>query len=252
MALCTTEYFAGQGKVYVAPRASAGSINGGWVELGDTDNLQITTAQTYEDIYESCSGTRSIVAHYVTQTDWAFQVDALSFSKENLARALYGTASAVTGSSVLAEAPKVYALNQIVPLAHPGVSAVTVKVGSTTLTKDTDYTLDAANGTITIISASNMGGAAPWTLDVGYTYAAYDKVETNTTVGGEYAFRFEGINMTTKKPVIVEIHRVALDLADALSLISTTPNRFVMSGMVLADPDAGSGESAYVTIKKAV
>ena len=252
MATCTTEYFAGQGKVFVAPRATAGSINGGWTELGDTDNLQITTSQNYEDIYESCSGTRSIVAHYVTQTDWAFQVDAMSFGKENLARAFYGTASAVTGASVTAEAVTGYALNQIIPLAHPGVSAVVVKDGATTLTAGTDYTLDAANGTITLISATNLTGPAPYSITADYTYAAYDKVETNTTTGGEYSFRFEGINMTTRKAVIVEVHRVALDLADTLSLISTTPNKFAMKGMVLADADAGVGESQYVTIKKAV
>lgn len=252
MAICTTEYFAGQGKVYVAPRATAGAINGGWTELGDTDNLQITTSQNYEDIYESCSGTRSIVAHYVTQTDWAFQVDAMSFSKDNLARAFYGTASSVTGSSVVGEAVTAYALNQMVPLEHPGVSAVVVKDGVTTLTVGVDYTLDAANGTITVISATNLSGPAPYDLTVDYTYAAYDKVETNTATAGEYSFRFEGINMTTGKKVIAQVHRVALDLADTLSLISTSPNKFSMSGMVLADPSAGAGESAYVTIKKAI
>ena len=211
MATCTTEYFAGQGKVFVAPRATAGAINGGWTELGDTDNLQVTTSQNFEDIYESCSGTRSIVAHYVTQTDWAFQVDAMSFSKDNLARAFYGTASGVTGASVVDEPVTAYALNQIVPLAHPGVSAVVVKDGATTLTVTTDYTVDAANGTITLVSATNLTGPAPYSLEVSYTYAAYDKVETNTTTGGEYSFRFEGINMTTRKAVIVEVHRVALD-----------------------------------------
>lgn len=250
MATCTTEYFAGQGKVFVAPRTKAGAISGGWTELGDTEKLEITTKQNYQDIYESCSGNRSIVAHYVTQTDWAFSVDAKSFSKENLARAFYGTSSAVSGSSVTGEAPVCYALNQIIPLKHPGVSSVVVQKGATTLVKDTDYTLDAANGTITMISATNLG-TLPATLDVDYTYAAYDKVETNTTTSGEYAFRFEGINMTTGKVVIAEIHRVALDLAGALSLISTAPATFTMGGMVLADSTAGVNESQYVTIKKA-
>lgn len=251
MATCTTEYFAGQGKVFVAPRATAGAINGGWTELGDTDKLEITTKQNYQDIYESCSGTRSIVAHYVTQTDWAFSVDAMSFSKENLARAFYGTASAVTSGSVTAEAVTGYALNQIIPLKNPGVSAVAVKKGVTTLTAGTDYTVDAAKGTITLISSANVG-VAPYNLTVDYSYAAYDKVETNTQLSGEYAFRFEGINMTTGKVVIAEVHRVALDLAQALSLIGTQPNKFTMGGMVLADTSAGVGESQYVTIKKAV
>lgn len=251
MATCTTEYFSGQGKVYVAPRAKSGAINGGWTELGDTSRLEITTNQTFQDIYESCSGNRSIVAHYVTQTDWAFAVDAMSFSKENLARAFYGTASAVVGGSVTDEAVTAYALNQVIPLKHPSVSAVVVQKGATTLTVGTDYTVDAANGTITLVSSANAG-TLPAALTVDYTYAGYDKVETNTVTGGEYAFRFEGINMTTGKAVIATVHRVALDLAGTLSLISTSPSTFTMEGMVLSDPSAGAGESQYVTIKKAV
>lgn len=250
MATCTTEYFSGQGKVFVAPRAKSGAINGGWTELGDTQKLEISTKQTYQDIYESCSGTRSIVAHYVTQTDWAFAVDAMSFSKENLARAFYGTASAVSSSSVTDEAVTAYALNQIIPLKHPGISAVTVSKGATTLTVGVDYVLDVTNGTVTLISSANAG-TLPAALTVDYTYAAYDKVETNVTTGGEFAFRFEGINMTTGRAVIAEVHRVSLDLAQTLSLIGTAPQTFTMSGMVLADPSAGVGESQYVTIKKA-
>lgn len=251
MATCTTEYFSGQGKVFVAPRTKAGAINGGWTELGDTSKLEITTNQTYQDIYESCSGTRSIVAHYTTQTDWSFAVDAMSFSKENLARAFYGTASAVTGATVTDESVTCYALNQIIPLKHPGVSALSITKGVTPLVANTDYTVDATNGTITIISATTVG-SLPATLLVDYTYAAYDKVETNTTTGGEYAFRFEGISMVTGKAVIAEIHRVALDLAGTLALIGTTPSTFTMEGMVLADSTQASGVSQYVTIKKAV
>lgn len=250
MATCNTEYFAGQGKVFVAPRSKGGAINGGWSELGDTSRMEISTSQNYQDIYESCSGNRSIVAHYVTQTDWNFAVDAMSFSKENLARAFYGTASAVVGGSVTDEAVTAYALNQIIPLKNPGVSAVTVQKGATTLVAGTDYTLDAANGTITIISSANTG-TFPAALTVDYTFAGYDKVETNVTQSGEFAFRFEGTNMTTGKAVIVEVHRVALNLAGALSIISTDPATFTMEGMVLADASAGVGESQYVTIKKA-
>lgn len=250
MATCNTEYFAGQGKVYIAPRQKGGAINGAWVELGDTSRLEVSTSQQYQDIYESCSGNRSIVAHYVTQTDWSFAVDAMSFSKENLARAFYGTSGAVVGASVTNEAVTAYALNSVIPLKNPGVSSVVVSKGATTLTVGVDYTVDAANGTITLISTANLG-TLPAALEVDYTFAGYDKIETNTVTSGEYAFRFEGTNMTTGKVVIAEIHRVALDLAQTLSLLSTSPATFTMGGMVLADASAGAGESQYVTIKKA-
>lgn len=255
MATCNTEIFAGQGKVFIAPRTKGGAINGAWTELGNSERLEISTNQTWQDVYESCSGNRDRIAHYVTQSEWTFAVDAMSFSKENLARAFYGTSSAVVGASVTAEAVTSYALNAVVPLKNPGVSAVVVKKGATTLTKSTDgtngdYTLDADNGTITLISVANAG-SLPAALTVDYTFAGYDRVDTNVTTAGEFAFRFEGINMTNGKAVIVEIHRVALNLAGALSLISETPAVFTMEGSLLPDAAAGVGQSQYVTIKKA-
>jgi hypothetical protein len=252
MATCTTEQFVGQGKVFVAPRASNGAINGGWTELGDTPRLEVSISQDFLDDYESCSGNRSITLHVPIQTDWEFSVDAKSFSKENLARAFYGTASAVSGATVTGEAPVGYALNQIIPLEHPNVSAVTVTKGVTPLVAGVDYTLDAKNGTITLISSTNLGGAGPWTLDVDYTYAAYEKVETNTQTISEYAFRFEGINLATKKSVIAKLHRVSLNMAETLSLIGNEVATFTMSGMMLADSTAGVGESQYMTIVKEV
>ncbi len=252
MSTCTTERFIGQGKVYVAPRASNGAINGGWTELGDTERLEISVSQDFVDDYESCSGNRAIALHVPIQTDWEFAVDAKSFTKENLARAFYGTASAVASASVTAEAVTAYGLNQIVPLANPGVSAVVVKKGATTLTAGTDYTVDATNGTITLISAANLGGSSPWSLTVDYTFAAHEKIETNTQTIAEYAFRFEGINIATKKSVIASIHRVSLNMAETLSLIGTEVNMFTMAGMMLADATQGAGESQYMTIQKAV
>lgn len=252
MSTCTTERFIGQGKVYVAPRSLNGAISGGWTELGDTERLEVNISQDFVDDYESCSGNRSIALHVPIQTDWEFAVDAKSFTKENLARAFYGTASAVAGSTVTDESVTGYALNQIIPLQNPGVSAVTVTVGVTTLTAGTDYTLDAKNGTITLISATNLGGAGPWTLTVDYTFGAYEKMAANTETIQEYAFRFEGINLATKKTVIAKIHRVALNMAETLSLIGTEVNTFTMGGMMLADPAGGAGDSQYLTIVKEV
>lgn len=252
MATCTTERFIGQGKVFVAPRASNGAINGGWTELGDTERLEINVSQDFVDDYESCSGNRSIALHVPISNDWEFAVDAKSFTKENLARAFYGSASAVVSGSVTDEAVTGYALNQIIPLKNPGVSAVVVQKGATTLTEGTDYTVDAKNGTITLISATNLGGAAPWALTVDYTYAAYEKIEANTQTVAEYAFRFEGINLATKKSVIANIHRVSLNMAETLSLIGTEVNKFTMSGMVLPDSTKAAGESQYMTIIKEV
>lgn len=250
MATCNTEYFIGNGKVYVAPRTSAGAISGGWAELGDSDSLSINLSQTFADIYESCSGNNNIAAHVPVTTDWEFSVDALSFSKDNLARALYGTASVVSSGSAVDEPLVGYALNQPIFTAHPGISAVVVKDGATTLTLGTDYTVDAATGTITLISATNLTGPAPYTITASYTYAAYDKVVTATGTLSELAFRFVGINKVTQKNVIVDIHRVALNMTEAVNFIGNEYQKFTLSGMVLPDANGTVGDSQYVTIRK--
>jgi len=252
MSTCNTEQFVGQGKVYVAPRASNGAINGGWTFLGDTPRLEVNVSQDFLDDYESCSGNRSLALHVPIQTNWEMSLDTKSFSKENLARAFYGTATAVTTGSEVGEAVVAFGLDQIVPLAHPGVSTVVVKQGSTTLTAATDYVVDPANGTITLISATNLTGVAPYTLAVDYTYAAYEKMEAATQTVAEYAFRFEGINIATKKAVIAKLHRVSLNMAETLSLIGTEVGLFTMTGGILADPTAGVGDSQYMTIVKQV
>lgn len=252
MSTCNTEQFVGQGKVYVAPRASNGAINGGWTFLGDTPRLEVNVSQDFLDDYESCSGNRSLALHVPIQTNWEMSLDTKSFSKENLARAFYGTASAVTTGSEVNEAVTAFGLDQIVPLAHPGVSAVVVNKGATLLTVGTDYVVDPANGTITVISAANMGGAAPWNLEVDYSYAAYEKMEAGTSTIAEYAFRFEGINLATKKTVIAKLHRVSLNMAETLSLIGTDVGLFTITGGMLADATAGVGESQYMTVVKSV
>lgn len=252
MSTCNTEQFVGQGKVYVAPRASNGAINGGWTFLGDTPRLEVAVTQDFLDDYESCSGNRSLALHVPIQTNWEMSLDTKSFSKENLARAFYGTASAVTTGTASGESVTAYGLGEIVPLANPGVSAVVVTMGATPLALNTDYTVDSANGTITLISATNLGGAGPWVLTVGYSFAAYEKMEAGTSTIAEYAFRFEGINLATKKTVIAKLHRVSLNMAETLSLIGTEVGLFTINGGMLADATAGVGDSQYMTIVKSL
>lgn len=257
MATCNTERFIGQGIVYVAPRTSNGAISGAWKSLGDTEALAVSITQDFVDDYESCSGNRSIAAHIPIKTDWNFSVDAKSFSKENLARAFYGSSSTVSGASVTDEAVVAYEADAPVPLAYPGVSALTIESATSagvTLTVTTDYSVDASNGTVTFTSAgyaklTEVSGTGKKAY-VTYTYSAHEEVQAATGTISEYAFRFEGINLATKKAVIVNLHRVALNMTEALSLIGIEVNKFKMSGMMLPDGTQPSGDSQYMTIIK--
>lgn len=85
-----TNYFRGQGKIYIATRASDGTL-GTFAEIGDADKLEITQAEQYDTVYESQSGARVKVVHSATQLDVNFSMDVLNFNGANFARALLGT-----------------------------------------------------------------------------------------------------------------------------------------------------------------
>lgn len=249
------EYFNGQGKVYLAHRASAGAIDGEWVFLGDSDSVEVTIDRSYNEHTESCSGSRNVATRVVDSTTWTFTANTFGFDKTNLARAMLGEASSVTGASVTDEAFTVFGSGTMIFTANPDISAVVITntAGSTTLVADTDYTVDALNGAIVFTSAGlaklTVSGSNKTGL-IDYTFAAYDKVKVNTTAEQEYAVRFVGVNRVNNEAVIADIHRVKLSPASALALIGTENLSYELTGLIQADSTQGTGESQYMVIKK--
>lgn len=248
MATTNTKYYAvGQGKVYIAPRDSTG-ITGGWTHVGDCDNFAITTAQQFLDIQESMSGNRATVVHVPTSTDYSLAVSVLNIDGKNLERALYGEASSQAGATVTGEAITAYAGSQA-NLKYPGVSAVTVKKGATTLVAGTDYTLDADFGTLTFLAGSTqVTGTAGVALTVDYTHSGYsNKIKAFTQGMKDFALRFEGKSIVDGLVQIGVVHRAALDLTKTLSLIGTGVNKLELTGKLLPAADQPAGESQFFT-----
>lgn len=242
------KYFAvPQGKVYIASRDANGQTSG-FTWLGDTDGFTITTTQQYLDIQESYSGNRGTVAHIPTQSDYSAEVSILNIDGANLARAFYGETAAVAGGSVVGEAITAYN-GQMSPLKYPDVSAVTVKKGATTLVANTDYTLDAVNGTITILPGSTQVPAGPGVaLTVDYTHGAIAaRLKLMTSGLKDYTLRFEGSSRFDNLAQVGTLHRVALDMAATLSLIGTGVNKLVVKGKLLPASEQPAGESQYFT-----
>jgi hypothetical protein len=96
-----TNYYRGQGKVYIATRAADGTL-GTFAEVGDADKFEITQSEQFDQVYESQSGARVKAVHSATQLDVNFSLDILNFNGANLARAILGTtttAQSITGVS---------------------------------------------------------------------------------------------------------------------------------------------------------
>ena len=248
MATTNTKYYAvGQGKVYIAPRDSTGVI-GGYTHIGDCDGFEITTAQQFLDIQESMTGNRSTVVHTPTSSDYSLSVSILNIDGDNLARALYGETASVAGATVTGEAINAYA-GTMAALKYPGVSAVTVKKGGTSLVAGTDYVLDADNGTLTFLAGSTqVTGAAAVALTVDYTHGGVaSRVKAFTQGLKDYTLRFEGKTVVDGKAQIGVVHRAALDMTKTLSLIGTGVNKLAVTGKLLPALEQPAGESQFFT-----
>lgn len=87
-------------------------------------------------------------------------------------------------TAVTAEAVTLDSTTNTATLAHPQVSAVTVKSGDglTTYSGSTDYSVDAANGTITRLTTGVI--AAGSALKIDYSYLDVAKVLASDIIGG--------------------------------------------------------------------
>jgi hypothetical protein len=238
-------YYAGQGKIFLAPRNASG-VAGDYRWIGDVSTFEISIAQKFIDDYESWSGMRAPTIHIPTQVDVNVALTVKSVSKENLTAFLYGSSSTSTGASVTAEAHTSYAIGGVVALKNPKVSAVSVHKGVTALVADTDYTLNATMGSITILTSTGVGD-----LTVDYTFASNQfAVEGLTQTIKNYALRFEGINLDNNdlgKNVLANVWNVPIDMLTKLGLIDVSKaQELPVSGKALPAAEiTAAGASQY-------
>lgn len=137
-----------------------------------------------------------------------------------------------------------------------------VNMGGTALTLNTDYTVDAAMGSIEWLAGSTKvpNNAVPLTgsglgtpISVNYAYESWvGKVEALTQGIREYAVMFLGMNTANDRaPVRVFLWRVSLNLARVLDLIMARSGSLEMDGMLLPAADRnGTTQSQFYTIEK--
>lgn len=239
--------YLGSGKIYARTAGAAAGL----LELGNASKLDLAVKenkQTLKDFGKPGGG----VYASVTRIDSATLSMTLNdLNKTNVARALYGTESAVAGATVADEVVTAY-VGALVPLAHPNPTAVEVKDAATSLViyeAGVDYEVRA--GGIFILAGSTIVDAE--SLKVDYTYAAYNKVEAMTTGALVLEMHFEGLNEANSgKPVIVDVWRAQLSPTKALSLLGDKFADLPIDAEVLIDiSKTGTGISQYFRVKLA-
>lgn len=240
MACNDNEYFVGNGPVYIRRVGGdcAGPAEGFW-PVGDADVLEISNSQTFNDHYESQSGARARAARWLTETAVEFTLSVKDFKLDTIAALTQGTKSAaVAGGSVVDEVVTDAYEGQVFYVAYPGISAVSVDDGVTSLVLGTDFELvdNGRDGGIKIISgAPNFTAGNP--LDVSYTHVGVEGAVKALTSGVEdFEIRFNGINLNNQnKPVIVKIQRAQFNAAENIALIGTDITELTFTGAVLPD-----------------
>jgi len=238
--------YLGSGKIY----ARVAGASAGLMYIGNASKLELAVAedkQKLKDFSKPGGGTYATVSRVSEAT---LSMTLADLNKTNVARALFGTESAIVGAAVVDEVVTAYK-SAIVPLLHPNPTTVTVtdSTAVTTFSAVTDYEVRA--GGIYILPTGTITDAQ--SLKVDYTYAAYDKVEAMTSSSITLELHFEGLNEANSgKPVIVDVYRAQLSPTKALSLLGETFAELQVEAEILADTSkTGTGISQYFRVKLA-
>lgn len=240
-----------QGVLSIAPRDFNGARTGGYRDLGQVDLFSIDPKPKFEDIMDSRESPAGTTDHILTEIDFGAKIRMLDGSLQNWALANYGESSgAVAGDSVTGESITLYN-GMKTPLAHPGVSNVVI-AGAVL---GTDYTVNAATGTINVLTTSTAApDGSPLVTTANYDYAAYNgKVEAFTVPQKYFSLRLEGINVAQGgQPVIADVWQWAPDPVSVLNLIDKKHIPLECGGKMLKDESiTAAGLSRYYRLIKA-
>jgi hypothetical protein len=229
-----TNYFLGQGKVYIGKRASNGNP-GALRWLGDVSGAEFGLKTSTVEHKESYSGQRATVKKIVTGKEASLDLTLQEISQENLALALYGKSTAIVSGSVTAEVlPPALVAGDKVSLKYLKVSAVVItdSAGTPVTVTSSKYTVDADYGTITFNDVATY--LQPF--KVAYTHVALDNVSIFSAPQTDIFLRYEGINLAENgAPIIAEFYKVSTEPLKKLSLITDKLADMQISTAVLID-----------------
>lgn len=227
-----SNYFSFRGKVYVGERDESGNPDG-LTHIGNVPEMSLSFAVETLEHKESMSGQDLTDVSITTSKSGEISLTAEELIKETFALALNGTYSDVTGATVasgeaLCSAP---VAGKTYLLAHPDVSAVTLKDHLDATIDAADYTLNAKHGSIVFSDVAGLTGA----VTAGYTYADYKKVLMFTADEKDYWLRLEGLNKVTNERIVVDLYKVRLNPTDGMAFINDELGNAPIKGKVLAD-----------------
>lgn len=255
-------YYSGQGSLQVGLRNATTGKPMGLIPVGNVPELTINIETTKFEHKESESGARLIDLTIIQEKKGLFEFTLENLNLNNLALGFWGTQAVVAGGTVasggeIIDIPMGATGGMRFPTAHPGISTVEVKdeTGVTTHVDPADYTVDAKNGVIILSEGGAIVTAAALadtTIQVGYTYAGYTKMDAFTDeVAPERYLRFEGLNTVDGTAVIIDMFKAQFEPLTGYALINEEVGSVSMNGNILADPLQTSGSKFFRQVNAA-
>lgn len=249
----STEYFMGQGQVFVGTKDATTGEAQGLRHVGNVTDLKLSLKTNVLELKEAMTGQRGLAKRLTTEVGASFSATLESLNPENLAIALRGSNTAVASGSVTKITYKAFK-GTVLNLKHIDISAVSIYDDATGLVPyvaGTDYIVNDDSITIPLtggIAADDLGSGVD--IKVSYTYGAQDVMQSFTSGEKEYWVRFEGLNTADEnKSVVVDVYKVAMDPLKELALINDKQAEIVFDGSCLLDSTRATG-SKYFTVYK--
>jgi hypothetical protein len=238
--------YIGSGKIY----ARVAGADAPMIEVGNVSKLELGVEEETKEMQDYTKPGGGVYASVSRIKNITVGMSLHDLNPTNLARAIFGTASAVTGGTVTAAEYTAYK-GGLIRLAHPNPTAVAVKNDGATVTYTlgTDYEVRKEG----IFILDTFTGAEESGIEVTYTYAGYDVVEALTSSSVTLEMAFGGLNEADSgKPVLVDLYRVKIGAAKTVSLIGDDFAALEVEGKLQADTTkTGEGISQYYKVSMA-
>ena len=228
-----------QGPVFLANRNASTGNPENYAWSGNSPDVSVGLSADELTHKESYTGNRLTDARIITELSATISITVDDFKEANFVVASFGTANAIAGGAVTAEAVLTAApvLGERYSLKSTGrVSAVTLYDNAVAITS-TKYDVDAS-GVIVFSDVTGMTG--PITAD--YTNAASRQVGVFKTAPTEKHVRVDGFNTATTitggdfQRFAFEAFKTRFSPFENLGLINDEFISLVLNGSVLADP----------------
>lgn len=233
--------YLGVGKIFIKEFGSAAGL----MEVGNASALNLTVNEDVKELkdFTQVGGGTFNEVRRIASVEASMTLFELSAA--NVARAIFGTASAIAAGAVTDESHTAY-VGAFIPTNFPFTGSLTVKEGAATLTAGTDY--EQVPGGIKVLGGALADGD---TVLISYTKAAGNAVEALLSSAKEYEIFFSGLNEARSgKAVTVHLHRVKLGAASSIPLIGEDFASLEVSGKVLKDTSKnGTTVSQYYNVQ---